>query len=188
MAEQPATLDDCQVAVDVARAGYKARWTALESSLVDLFPQPNQSAAALCDIADEYGAEYAVNALNADLPVFDDAVTDRIANMSDEQRAKLIERIDALLDARDAVDTASRSLNDVRVQTGQEPIVHIGDRAYAIESATLSARSLDGKGDMFTLDVPHAQQPTPTLSEQARAIEQIEKAVTVPEQSRTRGR
>lgn len=188
MADHNPTLAECQAAVDAARAEFKACWIDLEASIAEVARHPDAAAAALYDNADEYGAESAVEALEQDLPQPGDAVPDGSAKISIAQREKLVAQLDALLDARDATDMASRSLNDVRAQAGQERIVHIGDRPYAIDTGTMSARSVDGHGDTFTLDVAHAPQPTPTLSEQARAIEQVEKAVAAPEHTRTRSR
>jgi hypothetical protein len=169
-------------------ADFKAQWTALEASLADLVPQPGQTAATLYDKADEYGAEVAVAALESEVLDPGDPGSVRLEIMSEQQRDALVARVDELLTARDVLDTASQSLGAVRVAAGRERILHIGDRAFALDRGGVLARPMDGQGDAFTLDVPHAPQPTPTLTQQARAVEQVEKAQPAPEQSRTRGR
>lgn len=188
MAEPQPTLAECQAAVDAARIQYVARRTELEKSLSDLVPDFQQTTAILVERAEEFGADTAVETLGSKHPEYDDVPSAVFEALSHERKGEIAARLDLLLDARDVLDSATQALNSARLKTGQSPILYVGDRAYELDYANATARPIDGKGEEFSLDVPHVRQPIPTLSEQERAIGQIEKAQSAPEQLRTRNR
>ncbi len=155
-----------------AQAIYRAAHEAIADALRDRFSEPETLADMLVSVADEYGAEHAV---------------ERLFEAEGQQAVPalittLTTRVETALEARDDLDRASSS---ERATNGPQ-IIHIHGARYEVDTDAMVLRGRDGA--TIALDVQYEQQPTPTMTQQMRAVAQVDLAESRTPETRERSR
>jgi hypothetical protein len=158
--------------LDGANKAYHDAVMALADALERRVDYPINMAEMMQPVADEYGAEHAVERLFEGSAAKPDAQT----------MADLTAKVEQMLEARDQVDLITAKERE----TGGKQVVNIHGARYVVDTDAMVLRGADGS--TISLDVPHAPQREPTASEQLRAVAGVEPAEPRPPESRLQER
>lgn len=176
-----------QARIGEARRDYRDARDGIVPAVAGLFAHPEAAADALLEVADEFGAEHAVENLRINAAAFGDRIGDADDPIADDAVQSLTETIERVLDARDRLDglTAERESRRSKAEPAHARVINLDGREFAVSDGAL--RSIDDPAEAYPTDTL-VQTRELTLTEHMRLTTGAEPAQPSRDRTPTRSR